>query len=335
MLKRELFVTIFMLPFLLVAAQETRSVRYPTFQVDGTMKNKFEYASETGNSRFSVRNSRLGVRGYFTPFVSYRGQVELSDNGNFKVLDLYGSFEPVEGLSLSVGQIGIPLFNSYAISPGSLMFANRTFLGKYYIGTRDIGFLADYNFAMATVPVSIEFGAYNGNTINDPVWRNELSYGGRLELGNMTGLRSTFKFYDYPNSSTIHYFIYGADLRYQGDNWKVETEFMRRDNRAVDGEQLSAYYLQGAYAFPLNENYIFKSVVPAVRWDAIDEQSDEKGYDVGRLTVGLGFGLTKKIFSSILRFDYEHYFMNRPLDFLDLNDEMDSNKFTVELLLNF
>lgn len=85
----------------------------------------------------------------------------------------------------------------------------------------------------------------------------------------------------------------------------------------------------------MNENYIFKSVVPAVRWDAIDEQSDEKGYDVGRLTVGLGFGLTKKIFSSILRFDYEHYFMNRPLDFLDLNDEMDSNKFTVELLLNF
>ena len=335
MLLKKLFVAIFVMFSLLTLAQETDSVRYPTFKVDGTMKNKFEYASETGSSRFSVRNSRMGVRGYLTHYFSYRGQIELSDNGNFKVLDLYGSFEPIQGLSLSLGQTSVPIFNSYTISPSNLLFANRPFIGKYFIGTRDIGFLADYNFKIGVVPASIEFGAYNGNTINDPVWREKLSYGGRLELGSMKGLRSTFKFYDYLNTPTVHYFFYGADLRYQGDNWKVETEFMKRDNKEVDEDKTFSYYLQGAYAIPLKETFFFKNVVPAVRWDAIDKHMEEKGFDVDRLTVGLGFGLTKKYFSSILRFDYEWYFVNQELDILNLYEEMDSDKFTVELLLNF
>ncbi len=328
-------ILIFIMSYVLVSAQEADSVRYPTFKVDGTMKNKFEYAPEIGSSRFSVRNSRIGVRGYLTPSFSYRGQIELSDNGSFKVLDLYGSFEPIQGLLLSLGQTSIPLFNSYVVSPGSLMFANRTFIGKYFLSTRDIGFLADYNFKIDAVPASIEFGAYNGNTINDPVWREKLSYGGRFELGSMKGLRSTIKFYNYLNTPKVHYFFYGADLRYGGDNWKVETEFMKRDNKDVDEDQMSAYYVQGAYAFPLKETYLFKNIVPAVRWDAIDKHRNEKGFDVDRLTVGLGFGLTKKYFSSILRFDYEWYFVNRELDILNLYEEMDANKFTIELLLNF
>ncbi|MGI6047305.1 MAG: hypothetical protein ACOYEG_04775 [Petrimonas sp.] len=333
-LKNQLVAT-FMMFSLLLSAQETDSVRYPTFKVDGTMKNKFEYATKTGNSRFSVRNSRVGIHGYLTNYFGYRGQIELSDNGNFKVLDLFGSFEPVKGLSLSFGQTGIPIFNSYTISPANLMFANRPFIGKYFIGTRDIGFLADYNFKIGVVPASIEFGAYNGNTINDPVWREKLSYGGRLEFGTMKGLRSTFKFYDYLNTPKVNYFFYGADLRYQGDNWKVETEFMKRNNKDVDEDRMLSYYVQGAYAFSLKETYFFKNIVPAIRWDAIDKHMDESGFDVDRLTVGLGFGLTKKYFSSILRFDYEWYFVNQKLDILSLYEEMDSNKFTVELLLTF
>lgn len=319
----------------LVSAQNTDSVRYPTFKVDGALKNKFEYASETGMSRFSVRNSRIGVRGYLTDFLAYRGQLELSDNGSFKVLDLFGSFEPVKGLTLALGQTSIPLFNAYIVSPANLMFANRAFIGKYFLSTRDIGFHADYNFQIGSVPTSIEFGAYNGNTINDPVWREKLSYGARLELGTMKGFRSTFKFYDYINTPKVHYLFYGADLRYEGDKWKVETELMKRDNKDDADDQMLAYYLQGAYAFPLKEAYFFKHVIPAVRWDAIDKHVNESGFDVNRLTVGLGFGLTKKYFSSILRFDYEWYFVNRKLDILSLYEEMDADKFTVELLLTF
>ncbi len=318
-----------------LSAQPKDSTETLTFKVDGVMKNKFEFASETNMGRFSVRNSRIGISGLFTSYSSYRVQLELSDNGNFKVLDLYASIIPIKGLTISLGQTTVPLFNSYIISPGNLMFANRAFIGKYFLRTRDIGVHVDYNFNVGIVPVSAEIGSYNGNIINDPIWRDKFSYGGRLELGTMKGLRSTFKFYDYPNSTEKHYIFYGTDLRYGTDKWKIETEILKRDNKAELKDQLLSYYVQGAYAFPLKQKWIFRHLIPAVRWDAIDKNMNEGGFDINRLTVGLGLGLTKKYYSSILRFDYEWYKINNVLDILNDYDEMDSNKFTVELLLTF
>ena len=320
---------------LLLSAQETDSVRYPTFKIDATMKNKVEFASETGMSRFSVRNSRIGIKGYLTEFVSYRGQLELSDNGNFKVLDLYGALEPFDGFSVSLGQTGIPLFNSYITSPGAMLFANRAFIGKYFLSTRDIGALAEYGFNAGIVPVTLEFGLFNGNTINDPVWRDRLSYGGRLQLGKMEGLRATAKFYDYMHSTTEHYLFYGADLRYQNNNWKIETEIMKRDDKLNPENQMLSYYVQGAYAIPLKSDWVFKNIIPAARWDAIDKNKTIQGFDIDRLTLGLGFGFKQKYFSSLLRLDYEWYFVDNELDILSAYEEMDSDKFTIELLLTF
>ncbi len=318
-----------------VSAQETDSVKYPTFRIDGVMKNKFEYAFETSNTRFSVRNSRIGVRGNLAEPVSYRAQLELSDNGNFRVLDLYGTLHLAKGLKLSLGQNSIPLFNSYVVNPGAMMFANRAFLAKYFLGTRDIGALAEYAFRTGGCPVSLEFGLFNGNAINAPVWREQLSYGGRLQLGSMKGLRATAKFYDYPQSNENHLFLYGADLRYESSNWKVETEIMKRDDKINSANNMLSYYIQGAYALPLNFGKIFKHIIPAARWDAIDQSLHQGGFDVNRLTVGLGFGFKQKLFSSLIRLDYEKYFVNRNLPALGSSAEMDSDKLTLELLLTF
>ena len=178
-----------LLPILLIAirlsAQGAGESSYPSIKMDGSLKNKYEYATETRNSRFSVRNSRIGVRGMVNSFVSYRTQVELSDNGNFKVLDLSGTLTPAEGLNLTLGQTSIPLFNTYILAPAAMMFANRTFIGKYFLSSRDIGFLAKYSIPTNSFPMSIEAGLFNGHAINNPVWKNELAYGGRIELGNM------------------------------------------------------------------------------------------------------------------------------------------------------
>lgn len=322
----------------ILSAQKPDSIRYPNIKVDGTMKNKFEYAFETQKMRFSVRNSRVGVSGDLTNFVSYRGQLELSDNGHFKVLDLYGTIKPIKGLKLSLGQVKVPLFNDYITTPSSMMFANRAFIGKYFLSTRDLGLDAHYQFKIATVPVSAEFGIYNGNTINDPIWSGEPSYGGRIEIGGMTGLRSTIKIYDYTNNSEdekLKQIFYGADLRYATGRWKFETEIMSRKNKDDASDELLSYYVQCAHVIPLNEKWIFKNIIPAARWDAIDQKGPEKGFDINRLTFGIGFGFTQKYFSSLLRFDYENYFVNRKLDILNLYPEMDSDKFTVELLLTF
>ena len=335
-MKRRLLLFAFIASYSVVLfPQETDSVNYPTFKVDGVMKNKFEYASEISTTRFTVRSSRIGVGGKIAQSVSYRAQLELSDNGNFRVLDLYGTLEPFSGFSFSLGQVNIPLFNSYITNPGAMMFANRAFLGKYFLSTRDIGAMTKYEFEAVKIPVCLEFGVFNGNVINDPVWQENLSYGGRIQLGSMKGLRATTKIYNYSNSATKHYLIYGADIRYEGANWKIETEILKRDDQIDPANSMRAYYLQGAYAFSLQPDWIFKNLIPAVRWDAIDKSLNHNRFDVNRLTVGLGLGFKKKLFSSLLRFDYEKYFVNQQLDIMNTSPEMDSDKFTIELLLTF
>ncbi|WP_298646960.1 hypothetical protein [uncultured Proteiniphilum sp.] len=317
-----------------LSARETDSVAYPNFKVDGTLKNKFEYAYKTNMSRFSVRNSRIGVSGDINPYSAYRVQLELSNEGKFSVLDLSGTLKPLERLSLTLGQTSIPLFNSYIVSPGEMMFANRAFLGKYFLSTRDLGFLAKYNFPLGAVPAKIEFGLFNGNTINDPVWKKNMSYGGRIELGSMQGIRMTAKIYDYPNNDTTHFLFYGADLRYEKENWKVETEILKRKSKTEFHTDMLSYYLQGAYVIPIRTK-LFEFVKPAVRWDAIDERMDVDGFDVNRLTAGIGFGFKRERFSSILRLDYEWYQVNHKMDIFASNEEMDSDKITLELLFTF
>jgi hypothetical protein len=317
-----------------VPAQDNDTVSYPNFKVDGTLKNKFEYASDTHTSRFSVRNSRVGASGNINPYSAYRVQVELSNEGKFSVLDLSGTIKPVNGLSLTLGQTSIPLFNSYIVSPSEMMFANRAFLGKYFLSTRDLGVTAKYNFRLGTLPTKLEFGLFNGNAINDPVWKSNLAYGGRFELGSMKGARVTGKVYNYPNSDTMHFLFYGADFRYEGENWKVETEVMKRKSKTEYHDDLLSYYVQGAYVFPIKTR-LFEFIKPAVRWDSIDETLDDKGFDVSRLTTGIGFGFDRKPFSSILRFDYEWYLVNNKMSIFAENAEMDSNKITMELLFTF
>ncbi len=108
---------------------------------------------------------------------------------------------------------------------------------------------------------------------------------------------------------------------------------MKRESQTEQHSDLLAYYVQGAYVLPVNTRF-FDYVQPAARWDAIDDTQGEDGFDVKRITAGLGFGFNQERFSSILRIDYEWYFVNNTLPIF-VNDEMDSDKITVELLFTF
>lgn len=331
---RRISFLIFLLLLVIVATAQDNAA-YPSFKFDGILKNKFEYATETNKSRFSVRNSRLGISGKITPVVDYRAQVELSNEGKFDVLDLYGSFKPIDGLTLRLGQTGIPIHNSYVTNPGKMMFANRAFIGKYFTpGTRDIGLSGTYKLDLARFPITLDAAVFNGNKSNQPIWSKHLSYSSRLAFGNMKGFRSTVKMYDYPQNDTTHYVFYGIDFRYEADNWKVETEAMHRRNK-YDDAKLFSTYLQGAYWLPIRNNRIFKSFMPAARWDAVGNDVFNNGFDVNRATLGLGFGINNQKFLSLLRFDYEWYFVKNSLSFFSKNDEMASDKFTMELVLFF
>lgn len=296
-------------------------------------KGKYEINTETGESRFSVRNSRLGLVGNVSKLISYKFQLELSSEGKFNVLDLYGQINPAKGLSIIFGQCPIPLYNGYTISPGPLDYANRPFVGKYFEGTRDIGINVNYVIKQTGFPIAIEAGVFNGSGINNPKWNTAPSFGGRILFGSMNkGWRVTAKAYNSKKADTLNLFYWGADVRYKGKNFKIESEVLTRYNR-YNESSLFAAYVQGGYTFPV-QSKAFSGIEPVLRWDAMGRNFLDRGFGVNRLTGGVNFIFNTKPFTSILRVNYEHYFRSERMPEFT-TDEMDQHKATLELLIFF
>ncbi len=307
-----------------------------TAKFDGTVKAKFETCTEDGAMRFNVRNSRVGVRGMVGSYVDYRIQVELSNEGVFSPLDLYGMLKPFKGLSVILGQSSVPFENSYVITPSEMMFANRAFVGKYFTpGSRDLGMVVNYKFAAGALPLEVQGGVFNGGKVNKPQWTNTPSYALRFIAGSMDGLRASAKAYRYRNELLDQFFV-GGDVSYATDRFRIQAEVMNRHTYDT-GRDLLGAYLQGAYTFPLR-NKMFHNLSPAVRWDGMGYNASDGGLAVNRLTFGINFGLTPLPFGSLLRLDYEQYFSgakSETIYFADRDDHVMDNKLTLELVVKF
>ena len=315
---------------------------------DGVIKTKLETSAETGMMRFNVRNSRVGVRGDIGEYLSYRMQMELSNEGRFEPLDLFGTMKPTKNLSFSFGQQNIPFDNNYIIAPGEMMFANRTFLGKYFSsGTRDIGAVAQYRLNIDGFPIEGQMGMFNGGSINTPRWTDRPSLAFRMIVGSMSGFRSSAKIYRYSNEySNRDMLLWGADVRYSNSRLRIETEMMKRNSKNTEiVSDLFGAYIQGTYQFDLpNPHGMFRYLTPAARLDAMGYDVRKSGFDVTRFTCGLQFGLTFMPFDSLLRIDYEQYFLRKNINFPTLvkpnfdsprDDYATDNKVTVELIVRF
>ncbi|MCE5319566.1 MAG: hypothetical protein LLF93_00510 [Bacteroidales bacterium] len=329
---KALLLTLLIVSFGTAYSQENSFLRKMKF--DGSLKTKYEYALETNMSRFSVRNSRLGLSGDMNSYVSYRVQIELSNEGKFEVLDLSATLKPMKNLTVTMGQTSIPIYNSSQITPAQMMFANRTFLAKYFVpGTRDLGVLAAYNFSVSGVPVELDAGAFNASKSNNPVWTDNLSWSARAIIGSMDGFRASAKVYRYPGIDA-DFFLWGADMRYGKERFKIEAEVLDREDQST-GDNLFSSCLQGGYSFPIKNGGMFKDITPALRWDLMGHKIAVNGIGVNRLTFGLSFGFTSKPFSSLLRIDFEKYFKKNILPEFTRYEEMDSDKITVELQIIF
>jgi hypothetical protein len=301
-------------------------------QFDGVVKTKLEMSTEEGVMRFNVRNSRLGLRGDIGEYASYRIQVDLSNEGVFQPLDLFGTLKPAKGVSINFGQTSIPFDNQYIITPAEMMFANRAFVGKYFTpGSRDIGTVLKYRFPTKAVPLEGELGMFNGGKINNPQWTDRPSYAARLIAGSMDGFRTSAKIYRY-NGNLVEMFLWGADVHYANERLRVEAEVMSRTAHTTSRD-LFGTYIQGAYMFDVRNGNMFHNFSPALRWDAMGYD----GFDVNRLTFGINFGLDMKPFDSMLRINYEQYFDGNYsfAEFDNRDPHVSDNKVTLELLLKF
>lgn len=304
-------------------------------------KTRYELSTEEDYSRFSIKNARLGVQGDVSKSLSYRFMVDFSAENKLSVLDLYAVFKPAKRLSFTLGQQGLSLLNSWTVSPNSVDYVNRPFVGKYFISSRDIGVSMKYALKQQGFPINAEFGVYNGAGINNPTWNKSLAYGGRLEFGSTKeGFRASGKFYNVKNTNGDTDLYLGGDLRYACSDFKVEAEYMTKNygaelDNAHSTDAHSAAYLQGMYKIKV-DNPSISRIEPLLRWDAMGYNVGDRGFGVNRITVGTNFVFKTVSCTSMLRLNYEHY-LNNSMDLSALfkNARYNENKLSVEYLLYF
>lgn len=304
------------------------------------LKSKYELGTEEGYSRFTVRNSRLGIQGDLNCKLSYKFMVDWAADGKFSVLDLYAVYKPSNRLSFTLGQQGLSLYNSWTISPNALDYVNRPFVGKYFISSRDMGLAMKYALKKDGFPINLELGIYNGSGINNPTWNKGLATGGRLEFGSTKqSFRASVKFYNQRNEGYTDLY-YGGDLRYENSTFKVEGEYLKKKyGEVLEGvyspEYLSATYLEALFKIG-SRNKSIKRFEPAIRWDAMGYDVFNRGFGVNRITAGINMVLNTGAVNSVVRLNYEQYFNNSmDLSALFKTDRYNENKLSLELLIVF
>ena len=151
-------------------------------EIHGTIRTKFEYQTEMAASRFEVRNARISITGNVLPIVAYKAEIDLSDEGQIKMLDAYARLFPVKDLTVTAGQMRVPFTIDAHRSPHQQYFANRSFIAKQVGNVRDVGVTLGYKLG-TEIPVTLEGGLYNGSGLtNQKEWHKEVNYSAKAQF---------------------------------------------------------------------------------------------------------------------------------------------------------
>ncbi len=275
----------------------------------GILKTKVEFDLDNSLMRFQVRNARFGATGKINNFMSYKIEIDLSDEGRIKMLDAYVKFVPVTNLGFYLGQRKIPFSTDYMRNPAETIFANRSFLAKYINdGMRDIGFYTEYKIP-GEIPVYLLVGAVNGTGNNNPQWISKPNLAGRITIGPDKGVRVTGNLYygEAPDREKLA--MIGGEFRYSNGAYFIESEYIRRswaDTLSLDQHD-DGLYIHSYYNF-IREDKMICMVSPVARFDLIGNSVFSNVVDASRLTLGVNIGFEPRQFYSEIRLNYENYF---------------------------
>ena len=160
-----------------------------TPEIHGTIRGKYEYQTEDGEGRFEVRNARISVTGKVIDAVSYKAEIDLSDEGKIKMLDAYTKVTPAERLDFKIGQFRVPFTIDAHRSPHQQYFANRSFIAKQVGNVRDVGASVAYKLKGAC-PLILEAGLFNGSGLTDQkdYWTKAMNFSAKAQVLIPSGL---------------------------------------------------------------------------------------------------------------------------------------------------
>lgn len=307
-------------------------------EIHGTIRGKYEYQTETNESRFEVRNARFSVSGNVHPIVAYKAEVDLSDEGSIRMLDAYARVFPVKNLNFTIGQMRVPFTIDAHRSPHQQYFANRSFIAKQVGNVRDVGFTTAYSLK-GSFPLILEGGLFNGSGLtNQKEWHKTLNYSVKAQLlpnenWNLTLSTQMIK----PENVRIN--MYDAGIYYQNNRFHIEAEYLYKMYGHAAFEDVHALNSFVNYDLPLKK--VFNKISFLARYDMMTDHSNGladsetnvlkiNDYARHRVTGGITLSLSKA-FIADLRLNFEKYFYKSS----GIPKESERDKIVIEFMTRF
>lgn len=287
-------------------------------EIHGTIRGKYEYQTEENEGRFEVRNARFSLSGNVVKAVSYKAEIDLSDEGSIKMLDAYTRITPFDKFNFTIGQMRVPFTIDAHRSPHQQYFANRSFIAKQVGNVRDVGATVGYTFN-AGFPITLEAGLFNGSGLTNQknYWTKGVNFSAKAQLFFPKGFNLTLSTQKTkPSASTI--MMYDAGAYYHGNGWHIEAEYLYKhySNGAFSGVHAFDGFINYDIAIR-KKDALVKKVSPLIRYDFMGDHSDGKEYEENgklavndykrsRITGGVTISLATPFVSDI-RLNYEKY----------------------------
>lgn len=294
-----------------------------TPEVHGTIRGKYEYQPEEGQGRFQVRNARVSLDGDLNKVVSYKVEIDLSDEGKIKMLDTYTRIKPLRGLDFTIGQMRAPFTIDAHRSPHLQYFANRSFIAKQVGNVRDVGATIGYSFNVG-FPIILQAGMFNGSGLTNQkdFWTDNVNFSAKAQLFFPRGFNLTLSTQKI-RPDNVSVMMYDAGAYYHAHGWHAEVEYLYKHYGHGAFKPVHALDAFVSYDIPLRKCF-FTKISPLIRYDYMSDHSDglrynaEGGEDVegslvindyrrSRITGGVTLSLDLPFVSDI-RLNYEKYF---------------------------
>ena len=310
-MKRNLMLMVFACLTMSIIAQDFKP------EIHGTIRGKYEYQTQEGEGRFQVRNARFSLSGNVVDAVSYKAEIDLSDEGSIKMLDAYTRITPLKAFNFTIGQMRVPFTIDAHRSPHQQYFANRSFIAKQVGNVRDVGATLGYTLN-AGFPIILEAGLFNGSGLTNQkdYWTKGVNFSAKAQLFLPEGFNLTLSTQKIkPANTTI--MMYDAGAYYHAHGWHVEAEYLYKHYSNEDYHDVNAIDAFVNYDIPLRgKKNLIKTISPLVRYDYMSDHSDGKPNEDGllttdeykrsRITGGITLSLAKPFISDI-RINYEKY----------------------------
>lgn len=298
------------------AAEEAEKVDV-TPKFHGVLRTRYEGewgGSDGWRQRFQVRNARVSIEGKVIRQLSYYIRVDACDRGTMKILDAWAQWTLPGSWRVKAGQFRVPFGVDVFRGPGTYIFANRSFIGRYLANVREVGLQGGY-YGRPGLPLTVEAGVFNSKPMaNHDVWQGAMDFAAKAvwKPGGFLLSASYLSMKPYGVRMNI---VDGA-FGWHGGRWTAEAEYQHKHYERSSLGATDAWGVFASYAIPL-EKTVFDNLSFQGRFDSMTANSNGNPGDDGltytdparkRITVGTTLEYLRSPLRVALRLNYEKYF---------------------------